>query len=70
NKRKLNINEFTRSAYGIHYYTGMVIIEKKIMNAPFDVQRGNLTVGYIEYTAQKKYTLFQKLKGKLKKVFR
>lgn len=68
NTSRLNISDFTKSAYGIHFYTGIIIIEKKALIKPVDVQRGNITVGYIEYVAQKKQTLFFKVKWKLKKI--
>lgn len=67
NKNKLDISDFSRSAYGLHFYTGMVLIEKRKMQPPVDIQRGKITVGYIEYTAQKKPSLWKKIKQKVKK---
>jgi len=68
-KSKLQINNFTRSVYGLHFYTGMVVIEKGAMKQPRDVQYGKITVGYIEYHAQKKQTLLFKIRWKIKKIF-
>lgn len=45
--------------YCLHFYTGIVLIEKRIMQAPRDVRKGKLTVGYIEYTEQKNLLLFK-----------
>lgn len=67
NKNKLDVTDFTKSVYGLHFYTGMVIIEKKVMQPPTDIQRGNLTVGYMEYTAQKKPSILKQLQRKLQK---
>jgi hypothetical protein len=69
NKRKLDVTNFTKSVYGLHFYTGIVLIEKRIMQAPRDVRKGELTVGYIEYTAQKKPSLIQQLRKKINKIF-
>ncbi|NNV54318.1 class I SAM-dependent methyltransferase [Limnovirga soli] len=68
-KSVFDINYFTKSAYAVHFYTGIVVVEKKPMQAPKDIQRGNLTVGYVEYHAQKKQTLWFKIQWKLKKIF-
>lgn len=34
----LEVNEYTRSMHSVHYYTGMVVVEKQIMGAPFDME--------------------------------
>jgi hypothetical protein len=67
-KRLLGVNNFTKSAYGIHFYTGMVIIEKRQVTEPKEVKRGKMTVGYVEYHAQKKQTVIFKIKWKIKKI--
>lgn len=69
NKKKLHVTEFTKSVYGLHFYTGVVLIEKKKMEPPKDIRKGELTVGYIEYTAQKKPSLAKQISKKLQKVF-
>ncbi|MEO6845239.1 MAG: class I SAM-dependent methyltransferase [Ginsengibacter sp.] len=68
NKKKLDVSDFTKSVYGLHFYTGMVVIEKKIMKPPFDVLKGELTVGYVEYKAQKKESILKQVKKKIKKI--
>jgi hypothetical protein len=68
NKSKLDVTDFTRSVYGLHFYTGMVLIEKKKMKPPFDIRKGDLTVGYVEYKAQKKESILKQLKKKIKKI--
>lgn len=68
NKSKLDVTEFTRSVYGLHFYTGMVLIEKKQMKPPFDISKGELTVGYVDYTAQKKESILKLVNKKIKKI--
>jgi hypothetical protein len=68
NKRKLDVNNFTRSVYGLHFYTGIILIEKRKMEAPVDIRKGQLTVGYIEYTAQKKPSIRKQIEKKIQKL--
>jgi hypothetical protein len=68
NKNKLDVTDFTRSTYALHFYTGMVVIEKKKMKPPVDIRKGELTVGYVEYKAQKKESIWKQIKKKLKKI--
>jgi len=68
NKRTLYVTDFTRSVYGLHFYTGMVLIEKKKMKEPVDIRKGEITVGYIEYKAQKKESFLKQVKKKIKKI--
>ncbi len=60
NKRKLDVSDFTKSVYGLHFYTGIVLIEKKKMEFPQDIRKGELTVGYVDYPAKKSHLLFNK----------
>jgi hypothetical protein len=46
----------------------MVLIEKRKMNPPIDIRKGELTVGYIEYKAQKKESIWRQVKKKIKKI--
>ena len=46
----------------------MVLIEKKKMKPPVDIRRGELTVGYIEYKAQKKESILKQVKKKIQKI--
>lgn len=68
NTKRLSVSDFTHSVYGLHYYTGMVVIEKKKMEAPVDIQRGQITVGYVDYPAQKKESVIRQIKKKVKKI--
>ena len=68
NKSTLNVTDFTRSVYGLHFYTGMVLIEKRKMKEPVDIRKGEITVGYIEYKAQKKESILKQIKKKIKKI--
>lgn len=70
NKNVLDVNDFTKATNGIHFYTGMVVIEKKPVLPPIDIQRGSITVGYIEYTAQKKTTLLRKIIWKIRSILK
>ena len=47
-KSKLDVNEFTRHVYSVHFYTNIVVIEKQNMAEPWDVQKGKETIGYGE----------------------
>lgn len=67
-KSKLSVNNLSKSSYGIHFYTGMVIIEKMPMSKPMEIQKGQLTVGYIDYVAQKKPGIIFKIRWKIKKI--
>jgi len=37
---KLNVSDFTRSAYSLHYYDSILVIEKKPMEEPYSVKMG------------------------------
>ncbi|HEU5051776.1 MAG TPA: class I SAM-dependent methyltransferase [Hanamia sp.] len=68
NKRKLDVSDFTTSVYGLHFYTGIVLIQKRKMTMPKDIRKGELTVGYVDYPAQKKPSIIIQVKKKIKKV--
>lgn len=40
----MNPNEFTRSAHSLHFYDSVLVIEKRQMNAPFDVKSGEASI--------------------------
>jgi hypothetical protein len=46
----------------------MVLIEKRKMKKPVDVRKGEITVGYVEYKAQKKESILKQVKKKIKKI--
>lgn len=41
-------HELKQDIYSIHFYDSIVVIEKKKITEPFNSQKGNFTVGYIE----------------------
>jgi hypothetical protein len=42
--RKLKVNELTKSAYGLHYYDSILLIEKKSMSRPVVERRGEIII--------------------------
>lgn len=42
--KKLEVNEFTKSAYSLHYYDSVLVIEKKPMKKPHDRRTGNPSI--------------------------
>lgn len=72
---QLQINDFTRSAYSLHYYDSVLVIEKKMMAPPYSEIRGELVIKLedfpenksevVEKVAPKKeFQLFKWLKSK------
>ncbi|MBA4391579.1 MAG: hypothetical protein C0399_11695 [Syntrophus sp. (in: bacteria)] len=43
-KNKFSVTSFTQSAFSLHFYNGIVVIEKRPMTEPFDVKTGNPVV--------------------------
>ena len=70
-KSKLDVSDFTRHVYGVHYYTNMVIIEKKKMPEPLDIEKGKVTVGFDEIglNAQKE-KFYPKWRRKIRKLIK
>jgi hypothetical protein len=46
--RKLGVSEFTRSTYALHYYGGILVIEKKPIQEPKHLKIGTPTVSPIQ----------------------
>lgn len=42
--KKIKINNFTKSTHSLHFYDSVLVIEKRKMNAPFDVKSGEPTI--------------------------
>ena len=42
--RKLTVTEFTKTAYSLHYYLGILVIEKKPIEKPVELRTGKLTI--------------------------
>lgn len=45
-KNNFKIDPLTKTIKAIHYYTNMVFIEKENMTEPFEVKKGNVTIGF------------------------
>ena len=43
-QKNLEIDGFTKSAYSLHYYDSILVIEKKQVTSPFDSSTGNLRI--------------------------
>lgn len=41
---KLGVTEFTRSVHSLHYYDGVLVIEKRPIEKPFDLKTGTPTI--------------------------
>ena len=40
NKNRLDVNDFTRSTYSLHYYDSILVVEKKLIQKPSECQTG------------------------------
>jgi hypothetical protein len=40
----LKVNDFTRNTYALHYYDSVLVLEKKLMTAPFDEMKGEIII--------------------------
>lgn len=45
-KSRFKVDKLTRNIKGIHFYTNLVFIEKEEMPEPFEVKKGNVTIGF------------------------
>lgn len=57
-QNSLRTSEFTKSAFGLHYYDSILVIENKIRNVPFYSTTGNPS---IENTYKKPTTLLNRI---------
>jgi hypothetical protein len=39
--KRLDVSDFTRSAYSLHYYSSVLVIEKRPMEKPYSTETGN-----------------------------
>jgi len=60
--KKLNISDFTRSVYSVHYYSGVIVIEKRPMEMPYDLKTGIERVPYFDPSPRG--SVFKRLFGK------
>jgi len=42
--RSLNVTEFTKSVHSCHYYSGVLVIEKRAIEKPFSLKTGTRTI--------------------------
>jgi hypothetical protein len=61
------INQFTKRVHSLHYYDSMLIIEKRLMNAPYTLKKGQKTIQ--TYYADQNLTFFDRLKTLIIKLF-
>jgi 23S rRNA U2552 (ribose-2'-O)-methylase RlmE/FtsJ len=59
-KKKLNVSDFTKSTYALHYYDSMIVIEKKQIAKPFTIETGKSVIPNYEPILKKK-RLFARL---------
>ena len=65
---RLPVTAFTRSAYGLHFYDSVLVIEKRKVEAPKNLKRGKVTIPIFEPDV----SLLQKLRiylGRARRVF-
>lgn len=43
-EKKLEINEFTKATYSLHYYSSVLVIQKKLMAAPSSKKNGEIII--------------------------
>lgn len=62
---RLNVSDFTRSACSLHFYISMVVVEKCIVNKPFDSRTGEPKIEQFHPPKDR----MRRLKNKLKTFF-
>ncbi len=60
---KLNVSEFTRTARSLHYYDSILVIEKDIVEKPFDLKTGSPKVKHYIPPRNKFKDIVNKLKS-------
>ncbi len=70
----LRNQDLREQIYAIHIHDSIVVIEKRKITPPFDVKKGNLTVGYVEETKQNFFArlphYIYSFRNKIKSIFR
>ena len=56
--RKLNVSDFTRSVYSLHYYGSILVIEKRPMEKPYHLKTGNPRVPFMPLSKRSIFTRF------------
>lgn len=65
--KKLSVSDFTRSAYAVHYYTGVVVVEKRPMEEPYDMATGKERVPYFDAAPRKRKRILRRIFPKKKR---
>ena len=65
--RKFKITDLTRSIYGLHYYDSVLVIEKGVIEKPFDSKTGHEQV--IEYQVSVKERITRRLNMWFRELF-
>jgi hypothetical protein len=60
---RLSVTEFTKSVHSLHYYDSVLVIEKRLIEKPFDLRTGTPTIP--DY--QPPISPVKKLKGRLRR---
>jgi hypothetical protein len=60
--KKLSVSDFTMSVYALHYYSSVIVIEKRPMEMPYDIKTGVERVPYFDPSPRK--SIFKRLFGK------
>ena len=68
--KKLDVSDFTRSAYGLHFYDSILVIEKRSIERPSHCATGNARVPFFKPPRKKKSALgrmVRRIRGRPKK---
>lgn len=61
-EKKLNISNFTKSTYSLHYYPSMLVIQKRLMSAPTSRKTGKILIPEEKFfLPDLKHNYFQRL---------
>lgn len=59
---KLAVSDFTRSVHSLHYYDSMLVIEKRLLETPVDMQTGEPAIRQLEKPPKYKSGMLNRLK--------
>jgi len=60
--RRLQITDFTRSAFSMHFYGGVLVVEKRPMEEPQDMKSGSAEIPYVEMPPRLRLRLERRLR--------
>jgi hypothetical protein len=67
-QEKFQVNDFTKSAYSIHYYDSMIVIEKREISTPLHSTTGQPTIDFTNTKKTKAEKITYKLLHSLNKI--